>query len=461
MLDLRILNGVVVNHDRTLPRDIGIEGGKIVAVDVPGSLGAAREEIDATGLHVIPGGIDVHFHCRAPSHPERGDFASESAAAAAGGVTTIFEMPISEPACSTPEVFHRRRELGERDSYVNFALYSGAALPGPDQAREMAAAGAIAFKLFTLAPAPARESEFRGLWANTEADIYESLQAVAATGLSCVIHAENEPLVRFFAAQPAVDGVPPRPPVVEAAAIALVAAIAKEAAASIHIAHVSSRFALDAVRGAVALGASVTAETCPQYLLLDASAIKRYGPIAKIAPPLREPADVEALWGGLLDGTLSVVSSDHSPFLAHEKMSVDYAHAPQGLPTVEILVPSMLDAAARGVLPLELAISLITYAPARRFGLFPEKGQVACGADADITLVSLTEAFRPGRDHSLLTRGADCGVAFQDMSLAGRIKTTIVGGRTVYADHRVNGVPRGRFVPGRAASALAPAYADD
>src|SRR6266568_482820 len=128
MLDLKITGGIVVNHDGSSARDIGIEGGTVVAVGATGSLGVAREEIDATGLYVLPGAIDVHFHCRAPSHPERGDFASESAAAAAGGVTTFFEMPISDPACSTPAVLNQRRELGERDSYVNFALYSGAAL---------------------------------------------------------------------------------------------------------------------------------------------------------------------------------------------------------------------------------------------------------------------------------------------------------------------------------------------
>lgn len=454
MLDLKIINGIVVSEGLSSPLDIGIEGGAIVEVAPPGLLGPAREELDAAGLHVIPGAIDVHFHCRAPSHPERGDFGSETAAAAAGGVTTIFEMPISDPACSTPEVLAQRRALGERDAYVHFALYSGAAVGGPAEAAAMAEAGAIGFKLFTLAPAPGREVEFQGLWANDEGAVYEALEAVAATGLPCVIHAENESLIRLFAARASGDGVPRRPPVVEAAAIASVAAIAQAVGARIHIAHVSSGAALAGVRGARALGADVTAETCPQYLSLDSGTTAEYGGLAKIAPPLREPTDSEALWDGLREGVLTVVSSDHSPFLAHEKTGVDFARAPQGLPTVEILVPVVLDAASRGALPLELAVDLVTSAPARLFGL-ESKGRIGVGADADITLVALGETFRPGRE-TLVTRAAGCGIVYGDMELAARVKTTIVEGRIVFADGRIHGTPGGRFIRGRPVSSPEP-----
>src|SRR5439155_11646640 len=162
-----------------------------------------------------------------------------------------------------------------------------------------------------------------------------------------------------FASRAISDGIPLRPPVVEATAIASVAALAKEVGARIHIAHVSSRAALDALRGAIALGAEVTGETCPQYLALDSDAIRRHGGVAKVAPPLRQHDDVEALWEGLRDGTLSLVASDHSPFLLHEK-EVSYAEAPQGLPTVELLVPVLLDAAVRGRLPLEVAVAYLT-----------------------------------------------------------------------------------------------------
>ena len=108
MLDLRLINGIVVGESGAARLDVGIEDGRIAELAEPGRLGPAREEIDATGLHVLPGAIDVHFHCRAPSHPERGTFSSETAAAVGAGVTTVFEMPISLPACSTPQVLQNR-----------------------------------------------------------------------------------------------------------------------------------------------------------------------------------------------------------------------------------------------------------------------------------------------------------------------------------------------------------------
>jgi len=447
MLDLRILNGVVVSDGAVRPLDIGIEGGKVVEIEESGASGRALAEIDATGLHVIPGAIDVHFHCRAPSRIQRGDFASETAAAAAGGVTTIFEMPISDPPCSTPAVFHHRRELATAQSHVNFALYSGAVLGSTGQVQEMAELGAIAFKLFMVAPTPGREHEFAGLWSTDEGEIFESLLAIRKTSLVCVIHAENDQLVRHFSADAPADGPPLRPPVIEATAIATVAALAREAMADIHIAHVSSRSALEAVRGARAMGASVTAETCPQYLLLDAEASRAYGAVAKIAPPLRAPEDTRALWQALADGTLNLLASDHSPFLVSEKCDAPYAEAPSGLPTVELLVPLVLDAAVNGRLPLELAVSLVTARPARRFGLYPRKGTLAVGADADIALVTLGQQFAPG-PKTFRSRAAGCAIVFEGITLDARVESTIVNGNVVYGEGEIVGTGSGRFTFG-------------
>jgi dihydroorotase-like cyclic amidohydrolase len=303
----------------------------------------------------------------------------------------------------------------------------------------------VAFKLFTKSPAAGREREFAGLWATDEGAILDALEAVAATGRICVVHAESDALLRHFAERARDDGRPASPPIVETLAITSVAALAAEADARVHIAHVSSRSALAAVRAALTLHQGLTAETCPQYLLLDSSARERHGGAAKIAPPLREPADRSALWEGLADGTIAIVSSDHSPFLLAEKTQVDYAKAPQGLPTVELLVPTVLDAAARGVLPLALAVSLVTSAPARLFALSPRKGTISEGADADIAIASLSAPYRPS-PRTLLSRAADCGIVFDHMTLTGRVATTIVGGQVVFRDRQIVGDPVGRFV---------------
>ena len=452
MLDLRVINGTVVGEAGVARLDLGIVDGRIAELAEPGRLGPARGEIDATGLHVLPGAIDVHFHCRAPSHPERGDFGSETAAAVGAGVTTVFEMPISLPACSTPEVLRNRRELAEQDAYCNVALYSGAVLGGRAATDAMVEAGAIGFKLFTISPQPGREAEFAGLWTVDEGEMYESLAAISATGLPCVVHAENEGLLRRFGAV-AADPVAARPPVCEAAAIATVGAIAAETDVRLHVAHVTSAQALAAVRGARLAGANLTAETCPQYLTLDSSTIAAYGGVAKVGPPLREPDDSAVLWTALADGTIDLVSSDHSPFLYEEKAGLDYAAAPMGLPTVELLVPVVLDAAGRGVLGLERAVELLAGTPARLFGLYPEKGVVAVGADADLALVALDRPVSPS-PATLRTKAAGCGVVFEGMGLLGAVETTVVGGAIVYAQNAIVSGPQGRFVGGRSLSAL-------
>jgi dihydroorotase (multifunctional complex type) len=445
VFDLRVINGTVVTEAGVLLLDVGIQDGKIAELAEPGALGPARDELDASGLHVIPGAVDVHFHCRAPSHPERGDFGSETAAAVSGGVTTVFEMPISLPACSTPEVMAQRQALIEHDAYCNVALYSGAVLGGRAEAEAMAAAGAIGFKLFTISPPPGREAEFEGLWATDEAEMYETLVAIAPTGLRTVVHAENESLLRFFAGRG--NGGSARPPVVEAVAIGIISAIAADVGTPIHIAHVSSERALSVVRGAKDGGTLLSAETCPQYLTLDTSAIESFGGIAKIAPPLRRHSDSVALWSGLADRSIDVLSSDHSPFLVTEKSAVAYERAPMGLPTVELLVPVILDAVANGRLTLERAIELVAAQPARLFGLYPAKGVIAVGSDADIALASLNQTFRPSAE-SFRSRAAGCAVVYSHLELRGTVIATIVGGEVIYAEGDVLNKPTGRFVSG-------------
>lgn len=450
MFDLKLIGGQVVRESGPEPLEVGVEGGTIAEIGRHGSLGPAREEIDVTGLVVMPGVIDIHFHCRAPANPERGDFNSETAAAVAGGVTTVFEMPISHPACSTPAVLANRRAVAEAQGiHANVALYSGGVLGSKEAAEAMAEAGAIGFKMFTISPPPERAAEFEGLWTCEESEMLEALEAIRPTGLRCVVHAENESLVKHFAAD-SKNGVTCRPPVVEALAISVIATIAASVGTPVHIAHVTSRDAVNAVRGARAGGAPITAETCPQYLTLDAQTVEAYGGIAKIGPPLRPAEHAEALWAAVADGTLDVVASDHSPFRLADKTGMVFAKASMGLPTVELLVPVMLDAVVRGVLPLAQAVNLLTASPARLFGLYPQRGTIAVGSHADLTIVSLSESFAPSPT-TLHSRAAELGVAFAALSPHARVEATIVDGAVVYAAGRLRGEPRGTLLAGSGA----------
>ena len=445
MLDLRVVGGTVVSDGRSRPADVGVEGEFITEVSPHGGLGPARREIDASRLLVIPGAVDAHFHCRAPSHPERATFASESRAAASSGITTLFEMPISNPPCSTPEAFEARRRLGEAESLVDFALYSGAGFTDPARAEAMAGCGAIGFKLFTHNPPPERVDEFEGLCASGPEHIYDCLKTVGGTGLRCAVHSESQQFIERFRDDPDRLGNPSRPPLVEAAAVGLVATIARDLGIPAHIVHVTSRLATEEVQAAQAVGADLSGESCPHYLLFDESYIARFGNFVKVAPPLRPAEDVAYLWEALSDGSLSVVASDHAPFTPEEKAAADFATSGQGIPSLEMLVPTMLDASLSGRFPLERAVEVMTANPAKLFGIYPRKGTISAGSEADLVLVD-PDSRRVVDSKRFLARSGGSARAYDGMELAGRVLTTLSRGRVVFTGGRVVGDSGGRFV---------------
>ncbi len=229
--DTIITQGDVVTENGVVALDIAIADGRIAAMFTRGTAVESRERIDAGGKLVLPGAVDIHFHCRAPAYPERGDFATETRAAAGGGVTTVFEMPISKPCCATPEIFRSRRKLAEENVYVNFGLYAAPGLLRRDEIHEMVEEGAIGFKLFTTSPPPGRDDEFGGLCLPDVADFYEALLLVAETGLVCSVHAEDKRLLEWHTQRLKDTGRndtlahgESRPPVVESLAIAVLLA---------------------------------------------------------------------------------------------------------------------------------------------------------------------------------------------------------------------------------------------
>lgn len=431
MNDFRILNGTVVSGGAARRLDVALDGGRIVELASPGGLGPARREYDANDLLVLPGAVDVHFHCRAPSHPERGDFESETRAAAAGGVTTVLEMPISSPACSTPEVLEMRRRLAERDAWVNVGLFAGGAVRSEAEAAALLEAGAIGFKLFTTRPPVGREDEFSGISAPSDELVYRALESIAAAGATVTVHAEHQGLLDMASGANHASGL--RPPVIESASIALVAAMAREVGARVHIAHVTSRDAVDVIRGVQLSYDRLTAETSPHYLLLDQTAISKWGGYAKVAPPLRQADDNQALWQALRDRVVSVVASDHAPFRPAEKERTDWTTVPSGIPGVELMLPIMLDAAHRGVVSLTDVPDITSESPARLFGMYPAKGTVAVGSDADLVIHDprpLTVV-----DHrSLHSRAAPSAPMFDGLAIRGRIAASIIGGQVVFSD---------------------------
>lgn len=451
MHDLRILNGTVVSDGSSRLADVAVASGLIVDVAEPGRLGPARVEIDATGRLVLPGVVDVHFHCRAPSHSERGDFDSETRAAAAGGVTTVFEMPISLPACSTPEVLDMRRRLAERDAWVNVALFAGGAVRSVAQAEALLDAGAVGFKLFTTRPPIGREAEFAGLCAPTHDLQYMALASISSTGATCTVHAEDQGLLD----QMTGNGSSPseRPTTIESAAITSVAAMAHELGTQVHFAHVTTQEAADVVRDAQSSNVRISAETSPHYLLLDSSAVDKWRGYAKVAPPLGQATEAPGLWQAVRNRVISVIASDHAPFLPEEKERSDWSAVPSGIPGVELMLPLILDAAHRGALSLEDVSDLLSAAPAKRFGLYPAKGTVALGSDADLVIYD-PAAVHVVAQQNLFSRAARSMVMYEGLRLQGRITDTLVNGHVVFSNDQVL-VRGGRFIPGRDRSSTA------
>lgn len=455
MLDLAIINGQIISDGQVFDGDLGIEGDRIVLVATTGALPAASKTIDAKGLLVLPGAIDAHFHCRAPAYPERGDFTSETQAAAAGGVTTVLEMPISKPGCATPEILRARRELGEKTAHVNFGLFGAPGTLRREDVLGMAEEGAIGYKIFMHSAPPGRADEFLGLCIPNDGDLFKALALVKETGLGCTVHAESDDLLESQIRELKAEGRKDlaahgasRPPIVEAVAIARLIAFCEALHVPIHIAHLSTALGLKLLRQAQASEIPMTAEVCTHHLLFDEERMLEAGPFAKINPPLRQGTDIEAMWDGVLDGSIGIVVTDHSPFRPAEKEVGwdDIWAAVSGCPGVEMLVPVMLNAALQGQIDLPKAVDLISSAPARLYHLYPHKGRIAAGSDADITLFDPTPSVWVDSS-KWFTRARDCDRLYSGMQMRGQVVTTVVNGQICFANGEVRNSPGdGRFV---------------
>ena len=449
-----IAGGDVLLPDGLHRVDLSLADGRIAGVHAPGTAPDAAEVIDATGLHVLPGIVDIHFHVRAPAYPERGTVQSETRAAAAGGVTTLFEMPISKPCCSTPAEFVRRRDHFAENAVIDFGIYAAPGDLTEATRDEMLRLGAIAFKIFTT-PAPAgRGDEFDGLAFPDEADQLRALTLLANTGRPVVVHAESAALLAHFeAAARALDPADAathgasRPAVCESVAVAKLLTMNMTARAKLHIAHVTSAQTVAVLR-AFAGTSDFTAETCPQYLFATETDVARAGVYGKVNPPIRGQADQDALWQAIADGVINYVTTDHAPFAKAEKQASegDFPGAPPGVPGIEFILPAMLDAVAAGRLTLKHAHDLICANGTRRYGLHPHKGAIVPGSAADLAVVDLAGETHITAD-TLHTHAREVAHLFEGRRLRGRVRRTILAGATVYLDGDVTGTPgRGRHV---------------
>ena len=446
--DALVTGGTLVSSHGLRPATVAIRHGRIAAILDPGAHPSADAIIDASGLHVLPGIIDTHVHTRHPGVPAREDFRSGTTAAAAGGITTLIEMPIAKLPVHDARSLGERAELCRATALIDFAFYGGAGHQNIETIAEQAAAGAIGFKTFLQAPPVGRENEFVGLWCTDPATLRDVMAAVARTGRPHCFHCEDAPMIAGLQdrlrATGRLDGrahADSRPAIVEDISVATIIAMGAEAGGPIHVVHLSSPRAAQLIADARRRGQPVTAETCPHYLFLTADALVEHGPFAKCNPALREPDEVRRLWPFLLDGTIDVVGSDHSPFLVEEKQagSKDIFLAPPGFPGLDVLLPLMLTAVDQGRLTLPQLVRLMSERAATLFEL-PGKGRVAEGFDADLTLVDLGASWSFDTAAALSHARGTMRV-YDGWRMKGRVISTIVRGVRVFHEGDILGSP--------------------
>lgn len=384
-VDLRI-RGLLANEPGHFRRgEILVREGRIVAVGAPTAT-PATQSINVGDAYLLPGMVDGHVHSL--SHPGEG-IAPATAAAAAGGVTTIVEMPFDHDGpINDVDRLARKQELVRQQAHVDVALL-GTVAPGGGWRRidGMRERGVVGLKVSLF------ETDSRRFPRIAERELIDVFSAARANELPVCVHAGNDDIVRSLTGRPHEEGDDPladcrsRPPI--SASLGLLTALeaACRTRASVHVCHASLPRSVDLVRQYVARGADVSLETCPHYLLLDTTDTDRRGALLKINPPLREPSAREGLWERLIHGDIDVISSDHAPWQLPSTTTDNVFDNHCGVPGVETGYPLVLaEALRRGPAAFDAAVTAMTINPARRFGLGDRKGLLAPGYDADIAV---------------------------------------------------------------------------
>ncbi len=392
-----IQNGRIVTATDDFTGDILIEDERIASVGAPGSFAGLEDAqvLDARDKYVLPGAIDVHTHMELPlpTTVASDDFETGTIAAACGGTTTILDFANQQRGKPIEHALTSWHLKADGRAVIDYGFHMTITdlANAPEEALDaMIDAGITTFKLLMAYP---------GTFMVDDETIYRVLRHAARLGALVMVHAENGIAIDYIVRETIAGGhtepryhALSRPAILEGEATQRVITLATLAEAPVYIVHVTCIQALQAIAAARSKGLPVWGETCPQYLYLDASRLALpdfEGAKYVCTPPLRQPADIEALWQGLRRHELSVVSTDHAPFHWHGQKELgrdDFTKIPNGLPGVEHRVMLLYKGVCEGRLTLNHFVELISTMPAKLFGLFPRKGTIAPGSDADLVI---------------------------------------------------------------------------
>ena len=441
--DLLIRGGTVLTPDGERECDVAIGDGEIAALGDHLS-GNATEEIDALGLHVLPGGIDAHVHCDEPGRTEWEGFAAASAALAAGGMTAFVDMPLnSTPATTDVEAFERKVQAASASARVDFALWGGLVPGNLDQIEAMHRRGAIGFKAFM---SETGMTDFRPA---DDLTLLDGMRRAAELDAIVAVHAENDALVTGLAKRALAEGrhdarayLESRPPVAEFDAIGRAMAFAADTGCRLHIVHVSTAEGIALVQRAQADGVDVSWETVTHFLALTEDDIVRIGPIAKCAPVMRDDANRARLWAQIAGDERAIVTSDHSPCAPEMKDTEDFFAAWGGINGCQSTLGVLLEGVGSGYAGLAAASAAISRNVADRLRL-ARKGRIAVGYDADVTLVDMSQRWTLTAGE-LRYRHAFSALVGQPMR--GTVRRVLTRGRTVIADGEIMQDVRGALL---------------
>jgi dihydropyrimidinase len=439
--DILIAGGMIVTGSGIARADLAIRGEQVATIAPKIDPARASRLIDATGKIVLPGVIDVHTH---PVYLD--DLGGLSVTAAHGGVTTLLHYAYARPGMPLLDTLRQFRDDGLAKSVLDFGLHGGL-FDVEHQLADVPAAfreGITSFKVFmTYAKLQWMTDDY---WLTALMDIVAGERGLVA------VHAENGLATDYLEDKFLREGRSPletftamRPDLLEAEALNRAMSLAQVMGCPLYVPHNSAAACMEPLRRAQALGWRVYGETCPQYLTLThAETTLKVGPLAKIGPPLRTAADCEALWGGLADGTLLTVASDHAP--KAKRVTDDFFDAPYGSPQIETMLSIIYhEGVNSGRISLPRLVQVMCETPARLFGLHPKKGTLAAGSDADLVI------FDPTARHTITAATQHSGAGYtlyEGRQVIGKPVLTMQRGAVIVEDGRLIGLPgRARFLP--------------
>lgn len=431
--DLIIRNAMVVTEEFQYEANIAVKDGKIIAISAEQFEMEAQKQIDAAGRAVIPGGIDMHVHFNEPGRTEWEGWETGSRAAAAGGVTTVVEMPLNcVPYVTDCEAYELKKECAARQSSVDYILWGGLVADNLDQVPLLREKGIYCFKAFMSNSGVKYATAHDGI-------IYEGLKMLNDGKAFLGVHAENDQMIDFYTERAKREGktdipsyVNSRPEISELEAIERCLFLAEKTGGNIHICHVATAAGIERIAQARKAGIHVTAETCPHYLFFTIDDFIKCGGVLKCAPPIRDDRNRRALWEQLIRGNIDCIASDHSPCSGELKEGKDIWSIWGGISGIQNMLNVLLTIGFHEYgMTLSQIVRVFSANPARRMSIYGTKGIIQVGADADLVILDINEEWTMKKENSLSKNKVSPYFGHQ---FKGKIKQTILRGRVIYED---------------------------